>query len=312
MPEGRFSLNSRCFGAGEDIRRRLGRGPEPGEQAEFVQAFIEGLGNQNANEHSPSSDEYPLLASPAEQQAGSEGSGLSEGTTTSQWIAAEGVEVYEEEDYTEDEIPAAAAACRCQPHHVVPCEPCSQAAWLSQQTPAEAAAGEESPDPDAVAGASNEAAPNYPIYTPRPEPPAAGRGSRLQQCYYCGDPHPDHTGRHCPARRGGGRASGSGGGGGSSSSSSAGPFGGVAAPTVDHNGQRIAPRKIYVLLRVGPEGPEAGIYYGSWAQLLRVIPNQRLPQNNYHYRVAATEAEARELWRRHGHQRTAPVFVLPQ
>ena len=81
---------------------------------------------------------------------------------------------------------------------------------------------------------------------------------------------------------------------------------------MDHNGQRIAPRKIYVLLRVGPEGPEAGIYYGTWAQLLRVIPGNRLPQKDYHYRVAATEAEARELWRRHGHQRQAPVFVLPQ
>ena len=43
---------------------------------------------------------------------------------------------------------------------------------------------------------------------------------------------------------------------------------------------------------VGPEGPEAGIYYGSWAQLLRVIPRNKLPQTDYHYRVAATEAEA--------------------
>ena len=31
-----------------------------------------------------------------------------------------------------------------------------------------------------------------------------------------------------------------------------------------------------MLLRVGAEGPEAGIYYGTWAQLKLVIPNQEL------------------------------------
>ena len=82
-------------------------------------------------------------------------------------------------------------------------------------------------------------------------------------------------------------------------------------PVVDFRGNRLPQRSVYVLLKTPAEGPEPGIYTGTWADLEGIIPGGKLPCEGYNYRKSPALSAAREVWHRFGHRRTPPEFILP-
>ena len=71
----------------------------------------------------------------------------------------------------------------------------------------------------------------------------------------------------------------------------------------------------YLLLRTPGEGPEPGIYRGTWRQLTDICkPECKLPQNGYGYRKIDNTPrlleDAEKHWRDQGHRREIPRFSL--
>ena len=71
------------------------------------------------------------------------------------------------------------------------------------------------------------------------------------------------------------------------------------------------PRNTYIVLKSPPDGPEPGIYTGSWEELCAIVPGGTLPAEGYNYRKPPNLAAARSAWYGYGHRRTPPEFVLP-
>ena len=65
------------------------------------------------------------------------------------------------------------------------------------------------------------------------------------------------------------------------------------------------------LLRIPEEGPETGLYWGTYQQLKDIcLPGRKLPQLGYGYRKIETEEAARKEWHDQGHRRPIPRFSL--
>ena len=67
---------------------------------------------------------------------------------------------------------------------------------------------------------------------------------------------------------------------------------GATAPTVDFRGNKLRPRNTYIILKSPPDGPEPGIYTGSWEELCAIVPGGSLPAEGYNYRKPPNLAAA--------------------
>lgn len=97
----------------------------------------------------------------------------------------------------------------------------------------------------------------------------------------------------------------------STSSSSSGTTGSGA--TVDHRGNRLpaaaTERKYYALVQTPADGPEPGVYYCTWNQLVDICGGT-LPSTGFSYRKGPAKDEAIQKWRAWGHTRAPPEFQL--
>ena len=71
------------------------------------------------------------------------------------------------------------------------------------------------------------------------------------------------------------------------------------------------PEELVPFLRTPEEGPETGLYWGTYQQLKDIcLPGRKLPQLGYGYRKIETEEAARKEWHDQGHRRPIPRFSL--